>query len=111
MKQGDIWLVDYDPSVGHEYQKQRPAIVVMSTHLIKNAPLVAVMPITSSTQSAQKFDVPIKKTAYNNLHSDSVIKVQHISSFDVARFVKRIGVSSDIVLRQVKKYIPKHFDL
>ena len=30
MKQGEIWMVDFDPSTGHEFQKQRPTIIIKS---------------------------------------------------------------------------------
>jgi len=30
MKNGEIWLVDFDPSFGHEHQKVRPALVIES---------------------------------------------------------------------------------
>lgn len=34
MQQGEIWIVEFDPSVGHEYQKTRPAIIITSNKKI-----------------------------------------------------------------------------
>ena len=28
MKQGEIWWVDFEPSVGREYKKKRPAVII-----------------------------------------------------------------------------------
>lgn len=46
-KQGEIWLVNFDPSFGHEYRKVRPALIIQSTALIKSFNLIAIIPITS----------------------------------------------------------------
>ena len=39
---GDIFLVDFDPSTGHEFQKMRPAIVIESDEQIKKSNLMSV---------------------------------------------------------------------
>lgn len=42
---GEIWLINFDPSVGAEIQKQRPALVI-SLDAIGRLPLRIVAPIT-----------------------------------------------------------------
>jgi mRNA interferase MazF len=42
---GEIWLINFDPSVGAEIQKLRPAVVV-SDDAIGKLPLRIVVPIT-----------------------------------------------------------------
>jgi len=46
-KQGDIVLVDFDPSIGHEQKGSRPALVVSCSELSDTSPYVWVVPITS----------------------------------------------------------------
>jgi mRNA interferase MazF len=45
LRRGEIWLVDFDPAVGGEIRKIRPA-VVMSMDAIGRLPLRMVVPIT-----------------------------------------------------------------
>jgi mRNA interferase MazF len=45
MKQGDIWLVDLDPTRGAEIQKVRPVVIVNNNSLGK-LPLKIIVPIT-----------------------------------------------------------------
>ncbi len=45
MKQGEIWLVSLDPTIGSEIQKTRPAIIVNDNTLGK-LPLKIVVPLT-----------------------------------------------------------------
>lgn len=45
MKQGEIWLISLDPTVGAEIKKTRPAIIVNDNTLGK-LPLKIVVPLT-----------------------------------------------------------------
>jgi mRNA interferase MazF len=45
MKQGEIWLINLDPTVGSEIQKTRPAIIV-NDDVIGKLPLKVIVPIT-----------------------------------------------------------------
>lgn len=44
-KSGEIWLVNFDPTLGSEIKKVRPAIVV-SSDVIGKLPIKLVAPIT-----------------------------------------------------------------
>ena len=111
MKQGEIYLVQYDPSVGYEYKKTRPAIILSSEKNLKESNLVTVMAITGNTESPISDDILIRKDSENRLISDSLIKAHHISSFDKSRMIKYIGIVSDEILRKIKHYLKIHFDL
>jgi len=46
-EQGDIVEVDFDPTLGHEPQKERPALVVSSSEFNAATSMTIVCPITS----------------------------------------------------------------
>lgn len=50
-EQGDIIVINFNPSVGREIQKRRPAIVISDDDYNKATGLVAVCPITSTKRS------------------------------------------------------------
>ena len=49
MKRGDVWWVEFDPSVGSEITKTRPAVIVSNDAANRNLARVVVVPFTSST--------------------------------------------------------------
>ena len=111
MKQGEIWLVSYSDGVGHEYQKNRPALIIESDKQIDKTNVYTVIPLTSNLNNKINDDISVNKNDSNNLFCDSLLKTHHIQSFDQSRFIKIIGQVDDKILDKVKKYLRIHFNL
>ena len=111
MKQGEIWLVKFLNSVGHEYKKERPALIIEADYQIKKSSVFTIIPLTSNSNNKIRDDILVIKDSQNRLYCNSVLKVHHIQSFDKSRFVKRIGVVKKEIIEQVKNYLKIHFGL
>lgn len=49
MQRGEVWWVEFDPSVGSEIRKKRPAVIVSNNLANKHVARVVVVPLTSNT--------------------------------------------------------------
>ena len=108
INQGEIWMVNFEPSVGSEIQKLRPAIVVNDDRIGRFG-IKIVVPITQWKEHYIDYPWIIKiiPDAINGLAKDSSIECFQIKSFAVDRFDKKIGEIDKLLLLQVHQTIAK----
>ena len=108
MRQGEIWLINLDPTVGSEIQKKRPAIIINDDRL-GVLPLKVIVPITDwkNNYSIANWMVQISPTSENGLTKLSAIDCFQIRSLSEERFIKKLGVISDNNLVAIKIALKK----
>lgn len=112
LQHGHIYFVEFDPSSGHEFKKTRPAVLLSSDDLIRRSNLISCVPFTGNIENMAKADdIIVKKNPYNHLHTDSVLKTQHICTFDKNRVKKFVGVLDPVILKNLKGLIMRNFRL
>jgi len=91
-KRDEIWFVDFDPSVGAEIRKARPA-VVMNLDSVGRLPLRMVVPITDwkPAYASLPWFVELIATATNGLTKDSGADCFQTKSVSEKRFVRILG--------------------
>jgi mRNA interferase MazF len=93
IKRGDIHLVSFDPTVGHEIKKTRPALVIQNDIGNRYSPLTIVAAITSKVSAVPyPVEVVIEASVANGLDIRSAIRLDQIRTVDRQRLIKRLGV-------------------
>ncbi len=90
---GEIWQISFDPKVGSEIDKDRPALII-SEDSIGKLPLRVVVPITNWDASYIKYPwfVKINPTLTNGLTKDSGADAFQVKSISMDRFIRKRGV-------------------
>lgn len=92
-RRGQIWMVQFDPSVGSEIRKLRPAVVV-SVDTIGRLPLRIVVPVTDWQVAFAKLPwfVHLPASSANGLIKDSGADSFQVKSVSENRFVRCLGL-------------------
>jgi mRNA interferase MazF len=101
-KRGEVWLVNFDPTVGSEIQKTRPAIVISSDGVGK-LPVKLVVPLTEwqASFTGNIWHVRITPDSRNGLTKDSAADTLQTRSVSVDRFVSRWGAVTPVILQEI----------
>ena len=95
-KRGEIWLIDFDPAMGAEIRKVRPAVVI-SMDTIGRLPLRMVVPITDWNPQYAYYPwfVELPTSPTNGLAKDSGADAFQTKSVSQTRFVRLLGKVTD----------------
>ena len=112
MKQGEIWLIDLDPTRGAEIQKKRPAIIVNDNALGK-LPLKVIVPLTDwkDRYELAPWMVKIIASDGNGLSKDSAADCFQVRSLSQERLIKKLGYVNEDIQSDIKEAIKKVFSL
>ncbi len=102
LRRGEIYLVSFDPTVGHEIKKTRPALVIQNDAGNHYSPLTIVAAITSTISPVPfPVEVVIEPAKSNGLAVKSAIRLDQIRTIDRQRLIKRIGVADAATMLKV----------
>ena len=106
MNRGDIWWVNFDPSVGGEIRKQRPAVIISNDAANKHLNRVQVVPLTSTVGRVFPSEALVRfNRRQNKAMADQLTTVSKL------RLVNRAGRLSPADIRAVEKAIRVQLDL
>ena len=101
-RRGEIYLVSFDPTVGHEIQKTRPALVIQNDVSNQHSPITIVAAISSQFANPPRpREVLIMAGGKTGLSKPGAVVLNQIRSIDRARLQKCLGVLDPATMRRV----------
>ncbi len=100
IQRGDVWWIQFDPSVGGEIHKQRPAVVVSNNAANQFLNRVQVIPLTSSIEKLYPSEAYVKiKGQKNKAMADQLTTVSK------KRLINHIGSISSAEMQDIARAI------
>ena len=110
-KRGEVYLVNFDPTIGAEIRKTRPALILQNDVANRHSPITIVAAITS------QFEEPLYPTEVlvsmpeGGLSVDSVVLLNQVRSIDRRRLVRRLGALKADTMEGVERSVQISFGL
>lgn len=106
MQRGEVWWVEFDPAVGSEIRKTRPAVVVSNNAANRNLSRVVVVPVTSNTGRQYPSEAIVTIGGQS-----SKAMADQIMAADKSRLKNKIGKVSKADMLAIEDAIKVHLAL
>ena len=109
---GSIWLVTFDPSVGTEIRKTRPAVIISGT-AFNQRNKVTLLTITSAVpnEGLRAVVLPVIPSTLNGLNSESFIVCVDPMTFDKPRLVRCLGQLELQQISEIQLILARYLEL
>jgi mRNA interferase MazF len=108
-RRGSVHYIQFDPAVGHEVRKMRPAVIISNNHMNELAATVLVMPITAGRYSYYHWIA--LEPPEGGLKKASSIVTEQIRAVDKRRVKRRLGTVTAATMARIEDAIRDHCGL
>ncbi len=106
LHRGEVYLVAFDPTVGREIKKTRPALIIQNDVGNRYSDLTIVAAITSKISPVlYPVEVIVQPSTTNGLQVLSAILLDQVRTVDKQRLLKRLGVVDPLTMQKVDEAI------
>jgi mRNA interferase MazF len=100
MQRGEVWWVSFEPAVGGEIKKTRPAVIVSNDVSNRYINRVQVVPLTSNTERVYPSEALVTVAG-----RQSKAMADQITTVSKLRLIKKVGTLSSEDMLQLERAI------
>jgi len=105
-KRGEIYLTALDPTLGHQIQKTRPALILQNDVSNRLTEITIMAPITSTVRfPLNPVHVLLSADQSTGLSVVSVALLNQIRAVDKVRLIKKLGAVAEETMKTVDEAI------
>ncbi len=90
-KRGEVYLVNFDPTIGSEIKKTRPALILQNDIANRYSPITIVAAITSQFEERLYPTEVLVRAREGGLTADSTVLLNQLRSIDKRRLIRSLG--------------------
>lgn len=106
MKRGEVWWINFEPAIGGEIRKKRPAIIVSNDSANKFLNRIQVVSLTSKTKNLYPSEAYVFVSG-----KESKAMADQLATVSKERLFTRIGMISSDDMQKVEEAIKIQLDL
>lgn len=106
MNRGEIWWVNFDPSISGEIQKQRPVVIVSNDISNKYLNRVQVVPVTSKVEKLYPSEAYVTVAG-----KQGKAMADQLSTVSKQRLHRQIGRVTQIEMQEIERAIRTQLEL
>jgi len=110
-KRGEVYLVNFDPTIGAEIQKTRPALIVQNDIANRHSPITIVAAITSQFDETLYPTEILIQPPEGGLTLSSVVLLNQVRPVDKRRLIRRLGMLTPSTMERVTRALQISFGM
>ena len=106
MKRREVWWVNFDPFIGGEIKKKRPAVIISNDASNKFLNRVQVVPLTSKTERIYPSEAVVVFQG-----EERKAMADQLATVSKARLFRRAGILSQEDMRKIEEAVKIQLDI
>ena len=97
--QGDIYLINLEPAIGHEIKKTRPCVIISPNEMNKFISTIIIAPMTTKSHNYPT------RVSVQFQNKKGWIVLDQIRTIDKKRLIKKVGKITPNTLNKIKSIL------